>query len=61
MNNRDNLILLREFIEKNKGDFLVKLFIEGKLYELGDKFLLNNSNEVIEYLSKYGEVEFKWK
>lgn len=59
MSNRDNLILLREFIEKNKGDFLVKLFIDGKLYELGDNFLLNNSNEVIEYLSKYGEVVFK--
>lgn len=59
MNNRDNLILLRKFIEKNKGDFLVELLIEGKLYELGDKFLLNNSEEVIDYISKYGEVKIK--
>lgn len=59
MNSRDNLIRLREYIENNKGDFLVKLFIDGKLYELGENFLLNNSIKVIEYLKKYGEVVFK--
>lgn len=59
MNSREKLILLREFIENNKGDFLVNLFIDGKIYELGDKFLINDSNDVIEYLSKYGEVKFK--
>ncbi|MDD2370520.1 MAG: DNA polymerase III subunit alpha [Firmicutes bacterium] len=59
MNKREKLISLKEYIVKNKGDFLVRLFIENKEYNLGANYLLNDSKEVIEYLKTYGEVVVK--
>jgi len=59
MNKRDDLIRLKEYIINNKGNYLVKLYIEEKEYNLGVKYLLNNSKEVTDYLKTYGEVIIK--